>query len=80
MMVNDMSLVKKDTLSCTVERDEVVYESAAVNLDWGDVFGSCRLHPSSSRAGAAEMDAIPRRHDDQSAWSSSAKLEAAAES
>ena len=21
------------------------YESAAVNLDWGDVFGSCRLHP-----------------------------------
>ena len=75
-----MSLVKKDTLSCRGERDEVVYESAAVNLDWGDVFGSCRLHPSSSRAGAAEMDAIPRRHDDQSAWSSSAKLEAAAES
>lgn len=76
-----MSLVKKDTLSCRETTFyEVVYESAAVNLDWGDVFGSCRLHPSSSRAGAAEMDAIPRRHDDQSAWSSSAKLEAAAES
>ena len=75
-----MSLVKKDTLSCRETTFyEVVYESAAVNLDWGDVFGSCRLHPSSSRAGA-EMDAIPRRHDDQSAWSSSAKLEAAAES
>ena len=33
---------------------------------------------STLAAGAAEMDAIPRRHDDQSAWSSSAKLAAAA--
>ena len=76
MMVNDMSLVKKDTLSCRGERDEVVYESAAVNLDWGDVFGSCRLHPSSSRAGAAEMDAIPRRHDDQSSVHGASRLAA----
>ena len=77
MMVNDMSLVKKDTLSCRETTFyEVVYESAAVNLDWGDVFGSCRLHPSSSRAGAAEMDAIPRRHDDQSSVHGASRLAA----